>query len=54
MLLRELMEEEVAPAQYKGMTRKELGLSPNELVTVKCMKKQHLSKVPYCAIFNVL
>ena len=35
MLPRELIWKEVAPPQYKGMTKKELGLSQNELVTVK-------------------
>ena len=61
MLSRELIWEEVAP-QYKGMTkRKEMGLSQNELVTVKSvinivkhMKKQYLGTVPHCTITSVL
>ena len=35
MLPRGLIWEEVAPPQYKAMTGIELGLSQNELVTVK-------------------
>ena len=64
MLPRELIWEEVAPPQYKGMTRIEPGLSQNELVTVKerliklhdCKvhEKQYLGKVPHHAITNVL
>ena len=54
MLPRKLIWEEVSPPQYKRMTRKQLGLSQNELVSVKHMRKQHLGKVPYCAITNVL
>ena len=50
MLPKELIWEEVALPQYKGMTRKELGLSQNELVTVKHIKKQYLGKVPHHAI----
>ena len=54
-----LLREEVAPSQFKVMTRKELGLSQNELVTVKHMKKkkkkkQYLGKFPQSAITNVL
>ena len=52
ILPRDLIWEEMAPPQYKGMKRKELGLSKNELVTVH--EKQYQSKVPHCSITKVL
>ena len=54
MLPRKLIKEEMAPPQYKGMTRKRLGLSKNELVTAKHMKKQYSGKVHHQTVTKVL